>query len=95
MSPEELVRYTFSALESWGLEHGHPRGAYITPLEFSRQIAAVYPELGPSAQLAANLYSMLAYAGGRVPKEPTPQLAELWQAMRTNLPGRTPVAAEL
>ena len=38
--PEELVRYSFAALEAWAAEHGHPRQAEQTPHEFARSIAS-------------------------------------------------------
>ena len=64
--PEELVRYTFEALQAWAKEQELERAPDQTPNEFARRLAAYIPELAPEAGQLTRLYSGYAYAG-RVP----------------------------
>jgi len=87
-SPEELVKYTFEALEAWAQEHGCPRQPEQTPHEFARTIGQQVPGLADDTLRLAELYCQAAYARGRVSTASAAKLAQLWQ----NLHGETPVA---
>ncbi len=80
--PEELVRYTFEALEAWGRDHGCPRAAEQTPHEFTRQLAANAPRLGDEAKRLADLYCQAAYADARLSPAHVKRLSRLWQIMQ-------------
>lgn len=61
-SPEELVRYSFEALEAWGREHSCPRRPEQTPHEFARDLGA-HPALrARDVRSLADLYCQVAYA---------------------------------
>ena len=81
--PEELVRYTFEALEAWARDHGHPREPEQTPHEFTRRLAAQVSPLADDAARLADLYCQAAYASGTLPAGQVARLSELWQHLRT------------
>jgi hypothetical protein len=77
--PEELVRYTFEALEVWAMEHGCPRGPEQTPHEFARQIATSVSWLADDAAQLAELYSCAAYSRGALPASSVGRLRQMWR----------------
>jgi len=80
-SPEELVRYSFAALEAWAREHGCPRAPEQTPREFVERIGAQSPRLKDSCLRMAELYCRVAYAGGQAPAGGMASLREFWQQL--------------
>ena len=44
-SPDDLVRYSFAALEAWAFEHDLPRRPDETPLEFADRVGADVPAM--------------------------------------------------
>ncbi len=80
-STEQLVRYTFEALEAWAREQRCPRSDEQTPLEFARQLAVVHPQLGVNAQQLADLYSRVAYGHQSITRDRCTVLQELWRHM--------------
>jgi hypothetical protein len=80
--PEELVRYTFEALEAWGRDHGCPRAAEQTPHEFTRHLAANASALADDARRLADLYCQAAYADARLSAASVKRLSRLWQIMQ-------------
>jgi hypothetical protein len=85
--PEELVRYTFEALEAWAQDHGYPREPEQTPHEFARRLAAQVSLLGDDAGQLADLYCQVAYAPGTLPAAPVARLSHLWQRLRSAADG--------
>ena len=81
-SPEELVRYTFEALEAWALDRGQPRLPDQTPHEFARALGAQVTSLADDAGRLAELYCQAAYAHGTLPPKSAARLAHVWQTMR-------------
>jgi hypothetical protein len=82
LPPEELVRYTFAAFEAWAYDRGTPRSPDCTPQELVG--LAVEPEtpVYTEARRLIRLYSQVAYASQRVPREAANGLSELWRLMR-------------
>jgi hypothetical protein len=80
--PEELVRYTFEALEAWARDNGHPRLPDQTPHEFARSIGVTPSSLTDDARYLAELYCQVAYAPGSVRAASVARLSHLWQEMR-------------
>src|SRR5207302_8131054 len=62
LAPEEVVRYSFEALESWAWERGYGRQPQETPLEFAERVAIEVPALEAEARGVAGLYARAAYA---------------------------------
>jgi hypothetical protein len=82
-APEELVRYTFEAMEAWARERGVTRPADQTPFEFARCVGARVPSLAQGAQRLAELYNQAAYAPGSVSARQVEPLRRVWQLMQT------------
>lgn len=81
--PEELVRYSFEALEAWARDQGWPRDSDQTAYEFARAVGSQAPQLASPARTLAELYSRAAYAPGTLPAGSVESLRAIWQAMRT------------
>lgn len=82
-TPEELVRYTFEALEAWGREQGCLRPADQTVFEFVRCVAGRAPALAGSTRQLAELYNQAAYAPGTLQAAQVVALRQLWQLMQS------------
>jgi Domain of unknown function (DUF4129) len=80
-APEELVRYSFEALEAWARDNGWPRTTDQTAFEFARQMGSKFEPLATPARRLAELYSSAAYSAGRLPPSSAEPLRSLWEAM--------------
>jgi hypothetical protein len=89
MSPAEVVRYTFAALEAWGRENGCPRDAGQTPHEFAAAIGELDSSLSREAAQLAELYARMAYAQPAAIRTSFEPLRALWRKMAA------PAVAEL
>jgi len=85
MSPEELVRYSFSAFEAWSGEHGCPHEPDQTPHELVREVARLNSHIAADARNLAELYARAAFARGQLPPNTSDQLAALWRQMTLSL----------
>jgi len=81
VSPDELVRYSFEALEAWARERGWPRGPEQTPHEFAQQVGTRATPLSQNARRLADLYSTVAYARSRLPAASVEHLRRFWQEL--------------
>jgi hypothetical protein len=78
MSPDELVRYSFEALQAWAVERGLARQAGETPLEFAARLGEEFPPLEGDLRMLAGHYAGLAYARRSAPPECRDSLQRLW-----------------
>ena len=85
-SIDELVRYSFQAVESWSRERGYPRSENQTPLEFARVVADLDPGMRTSVVRLGNLYSYTAYANRTLKPSDLPYLKELWKQLEAAPP---------
>ena len=83
-SADQLVRYTFDAVQAWAFERGSPRRADATPLEFSQQLGAQAPQLAAELRELAQLYSQITYARGSLSPNCLPMLRRLWEQLRVS-----------
>jgi len=81
LTPEELVRYSFEALQAWAFEFGLPRQTQQTPIEFARMVGESRPEIAGDVLQIARLYSMIAYAASRSTPDSAEILERLWRAV--------------
>ncbi len=81
MSPAEVVRYTFAALEAWGRENGCPRDAGQTPHEFAAAIGGLDSSLAREAAQLAELYARMAYAPPAAIRTSFEPLRALWRKL--------------
>ncbi|MEX2173644.1 MAG: DUF4129 domain-containing protein, partial [Pirellulaceae bacterium] len=86
MSPAEIVRYTFQALEAWGRENGQPREPGQTAHEFAAAIGRLDRTVASEARQLADLYSHLAYAPPSAIRATFDPLRSLWQKMKSPVP---------
>jgi len=82
---EQLVCYTFAALEAWGREHGCARAPDQTPLEYAQRLTGRYAALGPDTRLLAELYCQLVYGRQPIAVERRANLRRLWQHLCQNV----------
>jgi hypothetical protein len=80
-SPEELVQYTFEALEAWARDHGYPREPEQTPHEFARNLGSHVAVMADDAKRLADLYCQAAYAHGTLSAKSVAHLSRMWQTM--------------
>ena len=80
-TPEELVTYTFNALQVWAAERDLQRLPDQTPLEFAAKLGEATPAIGAEARIVALLYTRIAYAQHHPTPECLEDLARLWDAM--------------
>jgi hypothetical protein len=85
-SLEELIRYSFEALEAWAYEHDCARQPDQTPHEFAQRVAAREPSVGGEARRLAALYSRVAYAQGTLPPSSIEPIRSLWRQLRQSSP---------
>lgn len=81
MTPEQLVTYSFDALQVWAADAGRPRPPEQTPVEFGSALIRSFPEIAEEVQSAIRLYVRTAYAGAVPSSEAVQDLRRLWQAM--------------
>ncbi len=81
MSPAQLVRYTFEALEAWSREQVFARRADQTPLEFAQELGRRDPTLAKDVTSTAELYVRVAYARRNPSRESVEVLERLWRRM--------------
>lgn len=91
-TPQQLVAYTFEAVEAWAREHGCERGAEQTPHEFASHVAARGALVGAEARTLADLYCAEAYSKESLSRASVQRLARLWQELRANASAETVVA---
>jgi Domain of unknown function (DUF4129) len=89
---EELIEYSFTALESWAFDRNHPRRPDDTPLEFGSRLSNMFPGLQGQAQKLAVLVVRLAYANGTLPPEARQTLEFFWDHLTASMPAPAPVA---
>jgi hypothetical protein len=82
-SPEELVRYSFEALEAWGREHDLSRTPEETALEFARRIGQSTPPLDTDVKRLAGLYVRAAYGQGSLGQTSIPTLQQFWERLES------------
>lgn len=85
-TPEQLVRYTFQALEAWGADKGIPRDRDQTAEEFARKLAneSSSAELGPLARDLARHYDEIAYGSGTAGSDAAESAQRLWRNLRAS-----------
>jgi hypothetical protein len=78
---EQMVLYSFEALEAWARESGYGRRQYETPSEFTRSLGKHSKELAPSLRRLGKLYSRAAYAPGKLPDSCLDDVRSFWQVL--------------
>jgi uncharacterized protein DUF4129 len=82
LPPEELVRYTFDALEAWARERHMARHVGETPLEFAARVGDEVPALEGDVLRLSDFYVRVVYARARIPEGSREPLRRFWQLLR-------------
>ena len=85
-SPDDLVRYSFAALDAWSAEQDLGRREDETPLEFADRIGRTAADLRESVRPLAVHYANLAYGRRHAPEEARRQLERFWLALESAEP---------
>ena len=80
-SPEELINYSFRAMEAWAFEHDLPRKGDETPMEFGDWLGENSDSLALAAPQMARIYSTVAYTREGAPDDAEQVMRDLWQSM--------------
>jgi hypothetical protein len=80
-SPNQLVRYSFEALQSWAWERKLGREPADTPREFVERLVAELPALDREARGLAALYARVAYARSNLGPGALDPLRQFWQRL--------------
>jgi hypothetical protein len=83
MSPQELLRYTFAALQAWAWERDLGRQQGETPLEFANRLAEEFPPFGVEVRRVAFLYARAVYARGELPATTSDDVRQFWEKLET------------
>ncbi|UUO04850.1 DUF4129 domain-containing protein [Blastopirellula sp. J2-11] len=78
---EQLVRYTFQAIEAWGADQGYPRNSDQTAEEYARLLANQWDDLGPPARELATHYAEIAYGSGKAPENAVQCAKRIWRVL--------------
>jgi hypothetical protein len=80
-SPEDLVRYSFEALEAWAGDRDVPRRPDETALEFASRLGKDFSWLREDARKLALLVARLVYASGNLPANTRAVLDQFWDRL--------------
>jgi hypothetical protein len=81
LSRDQLVRYSFDALQAWAAERGLERHPEETPREFTERLGEEIPALADDARGLAGLYALVAYTRRRLPADNPEPLRRLWHSL--------------
>jgi hypothetical protein len=83
MSPDELVRYSFGALEAWARDRQLGRADAETPLELAARLGEEIPKLGPEVKRLGQLYALAVYGRGGIPQGAREVVKRFWEALES------------
>ena len=82
-TPQQLVTYSFEALQAWANERDCGRSDEQTPLEFAAQLSQANQQVAASARNLAVLYNQAAYAPGTLGAETVEHVRALWKSLKS------------
>jgi hypothetical protein len=81
-SPNDLVLYSFEALEAWASDHNQSRLLNETPVEFVRRLGESRAELRQHAAPVVGYYVAVVYGHRGLQAEILPALRQFWTAIQ-------------
>tara|TARA_Y100001934_G_scaffold280349_1_gene386827 strand:- start:11185 stop:12996 length:1812 start_codon:yes stop_codon:yes gene_type:complete len=81
-SPEEIINYSYRAMEAWAYEHDLPRTMDQTPVEFGENLSENAPEIAETAPQLSQIYSEIAYTNEPAPDDSLDVAKQLWAQLR-------------
>jgi hypothetical protein len=91
LTPDDLIIYSFEALEAWAYEHELARSPHETPMEFAGRVAEARPGLGPDAARLIGYFVAIVYGHQGFRSEVLPPLRRFWRTLEGSA---GPVVAE-
>jgi Domain of unknown function (DUF4129) len=88
---QELIRFTFAALQAWAAERGVLREIGETPLEFAARVGEEAPGLAEDVDRFVALYLREEYAKGKLPAASVAEVRHFWD--RLELAAEQPLSA--
>ena len=82
-SPNDLVIYSFEALEAWAYEHELARSPHETPAEFVQRLGEARAELSREATRLVGFFVTIVYGQRDFKPEVFPALRQFWQALQS------------
>ena len=81
-SPNDLVIYSFEALEAWAFEHNLARSPHETPTEFVRRLGQARLDLRQDASRLVGLFVTIVYGQRGFKEDVLPPLRQFWLALQ-------------
>jgi hypothetical protein len=81
MTPRQLVRYTFAALQAWARERDLGRQSGETALEFVGRLCSEVPPLEDAVRALVMLYGRAVYARGALPASAVETVRQFWDRL--------------
>lgn len=81
LTPDDLVVYTFEALEAWAYEHGLGRSPHETPTEFVQRLGKARPELNTDTPRVVSYFVTITYGRRGLKPEILPALRRCWRTL--------------
>lgn len=81
LTPDDLIVYSFEALEAWAYELELGRSPQETPTEFVRRLELAKPELSDDASRLVSCFVTLTYGRRGFRADVLPILRRFWQAL--------------
>ena len=81
-SPNDLVIYSFEALEAWAFEHNLARSPHETPSEFVQRLGQARADLRQDATRLAGYFVTIVYGQKGFKAEVLPPLRQFWRAIQ-------------
>jgi hypothetical protein len=81
LTPDDLVLYSFEALEAWAFEHELGRSPHETPTEFVHRLGQARAELRSDAARLVGYFVAIIYGQRGFQAEILPALRQFWRAL--------------
>jgi hypothetical protein len=81
-SPNDLIIYSFEALEAWAFEHNLARSPHETPSEFVNRLGQARADLRQDATRLAGYFVTIVYGQKGFKAEVLPPLRQFWRALQ-------------
>jgi hypothetical protein len=81
-SPNDLVIYSFEALEAWAFEHNLARSPHETPTEFVRRLGETRVDLGRDGSRLVGYFVTIVYGQRGFKEDIFPPLRQFWQTLQ-------------
>lgn len=81
--PEQIMIYTYEAVQAWAREQGTTVRPELTAREFCRDLSGQHPDLASHFNHLARLYAYAAYGKRLPPGSDLEPIKELWRRMPT------------